>query len=179
LTQSLFAAPTSPSKNLRKLPPDTPLSNLDRRRKRPFANILVNRRAADAEHGRHFTQPNQSLSIERRIQMLAIGLLLKNLSLNSLCFMLARQPMFFVGRAVLTSVCSPGTGESKTRLRLAFRTSSVATSCRKRSIDAKPIPCADSANRVRPSVCTAHSQSQSDRSRKPPLCDILVYGGPT
>jgi hypothetical protein len=39
--------------------------------------------------------------------------------------------IFFVGRAIHTSMCSPGIGESGTRARLAFRTSSVATSCRK------------------------------------------------
>jgi hypothetical protein len=37
-------------------------------------------------------------------------------------------PFFFVGRAVRMSLCSPGTGESGARARLASRTSSVAPS---------------------------------------------------
>ncbi len=37
--------------------------------------------------------------------------------------------MFLVWRAVRVSIRSPGTGESKARLRSAFRTPSVATSC--------------------------------------------------
>jgi hypothetical protein len=65
---------------------------LDRRRKCPFRNVLINRGATDTEHGRHFSEPDESLGIERRIETLGIIGFERNLSLDSPRLFFARQP---------------------------------------------------------------------------------------
>jgi hypothetical protein len=79
--------------------------------KRPLANVLINRGATDPQHRGDFREPNQSLRIQRRIEMLCVARLSSNLFLESRRRVLPRQPMFFVGRPVHTSMCSAGTGE--------------------------------------------------------------------